>query len=198
MWKNCAVPVLYLYLHIYISFYPFVSPLLLSLHATTEQPRTESEWENSFTLKMFLFQFVNLNSSTFYIAFFLGRWESHKYSTACATAEVPHVCIWFFSFLTTTIPVHSNSDNNKACFIQNSCMVLSKRRVITNQRHLRRKCKKWWILMVVYVCFVGDPDFCGKLYHERQDVTLTLQVAEGRCGTPDMCLNSLTKLTNVF
>ncbi|CAB1346058.1 unnamed protein product [Coregonus sp. 'balchen'] len=36
-------------------------------------PRTESEWENSFTLKMFLFQFVNLNSSTFYIAFFLGR-----------------------------------------------------------------------------------------------------------------------------
>ncbi|MGH0147196.1 UNVERIFIED_CONTAM: hypothetical protein FKN15_015765 [Acipenser sinensis] len=38
-----------------------------------EQPRTESEWENSFTLKMFLFQFVNLNSSTFYIAFFLGR-----------------------------------------------------------------------------------------------------------------------------
>lgn len=39
----------------------------------TEQPRTESEWENSFTFKMFLFQFVNLNSSTFYIAFFLGR-----------------------------------------------------------------------------------------------------------------------------
>uniref|UniRef100_A0A8C4E7R5 Anoctamin n=1 Tax=Dicentrarchus labrax TaxID=13489 RepID=A0A8C4E7R5_DICLA len=49
------------------------SLFLLSLRATTEQPRTESEWENSFTLKMFLFQFVNLNSSTFYIAFFLGR-----------------------------------------------------------------------------------------------------------------------------
>ncbi|EGV93319.1 Anoctamin-4 [Cricetulus griseus] len=43
------------------------------LAAGDEQPRTESEWENSFTLKMFLFQFVNLNSSTFYIAFFLGR-----------------------------------------------------------------------------------------------------------------------------
>uniref|UniRef100_A0A8C5RD56 Anoctamin n=1 Tax=Laticauda laticaudata TaxID=8630 RepID=A0A8C5RD56_LATLA len=43
----------------------------------TEQPRTESEWENSFTLKMFLFQFVNLNSSTFYIAFFLGRFTGH-------------------------------------------------------------------------------------------------------------------------
>ncbi|MEQ2204920.1 Anoctamin-4 [Xenoophorus captivus] len=42
-----------------------------------EQPRTESEWENSFTFKMFLFQFVNLNSSTFYIAFFLGRCGNH-------------------------------------------------------------------------------------------------------------------------
>lgn len=40
----------------------------------SEHPRTESEWENSFALKMFLFQFVNLNSSTFYIAFFLGRY----------------------------------------------------------------------------------------------------------------------------
>nr|XP_020646071.1 anoctamin-3 [Pogona vitticeps] len=38
-----------------------------------EHPRTDSEWENSFALKMFLFQFVNLNSSIFYIAFFLGR-----------------------------------------------------------------------------------------------------------------------------
>uniref|UniRef100_A0A8C9L7P6 Anoctamin n=1 Tax=Pavo cristatus TaxID=9049 RepID=A0A8C9L7P6_PAVCR len=44
---------------------------------SAEQPRTESEWENSFTLKMFLFQFVNLNSSTFYIAFFLGRFTGH-------------------------------------------------------------------------------------------------------------------------
>lgn len=41
--------------------------------AAAEHPRTESEWEDSFALKMFLFQFVNLNSSTFYIAFFLGR-----------------------------------------------------------------------------------------------------------------------------
>ncbi|XP_067855317.1 anoctamin-4-like isoform X2 [Heptranchias perlo] len=49
--------------------YERVALLLTNL----EQPRTESEWENSFTLKMFLFQFVNLNSSTFYIAFFLGR-----------------------------------------------------------------------------------------------------------------------------
>ncbi|XP_032378982.1 anoctamin-3 isoform X2 [Etheostoma spectabile] len=49
--------------------YEKVAYLLTNL----EHPRTESEWENSFSLKMFLFQFVNLNSSTFYIAFFLGR-----------------------------------------------------------------------------------------------------------------------------
>eukprot|EP00064_Thunnus_orientalis_P009062 superscaffoldBa00001127_g9085 len=49
------------------------SVLHVSLPVATEQPRTELEWENSFTFKMFLFQFVNLNSSTFYIAFFLGR-----------------------------------------------------------------------------------------------------------------------------
>ncbi|XP_036399069.1 anoctamin-3 [Megalops cyprinoides] len=49
--------------------YEKVAYLLTNL----EHPRTESEWENSFALKMFFFQFVNLNSSTFYIAFFLGR-----------------------------------------------------------------------------------------------------------------------------
>ncbi|EMP28122.1 Anoctamin-3 [Chelonia mydas] len=43
-----------------------------------EHPRTESEWENSFALKMFLFQFVNLNSSIFYIAFFLGSYVTKK------------------------------------------------------------------------------------------------------------------------
>ncbi|KAG7268771.1 hypothetical protein CRUP_034255 [Coryphaenoides rupestris] len=53
---------------IFFMLYEKVAVLLTNL----EQPRTESEWENSFTLKMFLFQFVNLNSSTFYIAFFLG------------------------------------------------------------------------------------------------------------------------------
>uniref|UniRef100_A0A2K6ESW5 Anoctamin n=1 Tax=Propithecus coquereli TaxID=379532 RepID=A0A2K6ESW5_PROCO len=48
----------------------FIIIMLLNL---VKYPRTESEWENSFALKMFLFQFVNLNSSIFYIAFFLGR-----------------------------------------------------------------------------------------------------------------------------
>ncbi|KAK2168871.1 hypothetical protein NP493_1213g00013 [Ridgeia piscesae] len=42
-----------------------------------ETPRTYSEYEDSLTLKMFLFQFVNFYGSTFYIAFFKGNLISH-------------------------------------------------------------------------------------------------------------------------
>ncbi|KAM6895907.1 anoctamin-6 [Xenentodon cancila] len=38
-----------------------------------ELPRTRTEYENSLTLKMFLFQFVNYYSSCFYIAFVKGK-----------------------------------------------------------------------------------------------------------------------------
>ena len=39
----------------------------------TEHPRTDSEFNDSFTFKMFFFQFINFYSSIFYIAFFKGR-----------------------------------------------------------------------------------------------------------------------------
>ncbi|KAK4289630.1 hypothetical protein Pmani_037410, partial [Petrolisthes manimaculis] len=42
-----------------------------------EVPRTETEYEDSFTLKMFLFQFVNYYSSLIYVAFFKGRFFYH-------------------------------------------------------------------------------------------------------------------------
>ncbi|KAK6625541.1 hypothetical protein RUM43_005840 [Polyplax serrata] len=38
-----------------------------------ENPRTQSEYEDSFTFKIFLFEFVNFYSSLIYIAFFKGR-----------------------------------------------------------------------------------------------------------------------------
>uniref|UniRef100_A0A914DUI3 Anoctamin n=1 Tax=Acrobeloides nanus TaxID=290746 RepID=A0A914DUI3_9BILA len=38
-----------------------------------ECPRTQREFDNSYTLKVFAFQFVNYYSSLFYIAFFKGR-----------------------------------------------------------------------------------------------------------------------------
>uniref|UniRef100_A0A0N4Z324 Anoctamin n=1 Tax=Parastrongyloides trichosuri TaxID=131310 RepID=A0A0N4Z324_PARTI len=41
-----------------------------------ECPRTQSDFDNSYTLKVFLFQFVNYYTSLFYIAFFKGRFNS--------------------------------------------------------------------------------------------------------------------------
>ncbi|KAG8194632.1 hypothetical protein JTE90_003108 [Oedothorax gibbosus] len=42
-----------------------------------EQPRTQREYEDSFTFKMFLFEFINMYSSLIYIAFFKGRFFGH-------------------------------------------------------------------------------------------------------------------------
>jgi anoctamin-1 len=42
-----------------------------------EMPRTQTEFDNSLTLKMFLLQFVNYYSSIFYVAFFKGRFVGH-------------------------------------------------------------------------------------------------------------------------
>ncbi|KAM4712238.1 anoctamin-6 isoform 3-T3 [Anableps anableps] len=42
-----------------------------------ELPRTRTDYENSLTLKMFLFQFVNYYSSCFYIAFVKGKIVGH-------------------------------------------------------------------------------------------------------------------------
>ena len=36
--------------------------------------RTQTDYENSLTFKVFIFQFVNYYSSIFYIAFFKGKW----------------------------------------------------------------------------------------------------------------------------
>ncbi|CAK9298488.1 unnamed protein product [Gordionus sp. m RMFG-2023] len=42
-----------------------------------ERPRTRTDYEDSYTLKMFLFQFVNYYSSLVYIAFFKGRYSGN-------------------------------------------------------------------------------------------------------------------------
>ncbi|NWR88460.1 ANO6 protein, partial [Furnarius figulus] len=42
-----------------------------------ELPRTQTDYENSLTTKMFLFQFVNYYSSCLYIAFFKGKFVGH-------------------------------------------------------------------------------------------------------------------------
>jgi len=42
-----------------------------------EMPRTQTDFDNSLTLKLYLLQFVNYYSSIFYIAFFKGRFSTN-------------------------------------------------------------------------------------------------------------------------
>jgi hypothetical protein len=47
----------------------------MAVHLTNwERPRTQTDFDNSYSLKVFLFQFINYYSSLFYIAFIKGRY----------------------------------------------------------------------------------------------------------------------------
>lgn len=59
------------YVQVGFCFYFILSFLIAEL------PRTQTDYENSLTTKMFLFQFVNYYSSCFYIAFFKGKFVGH-------------------------------------------------------------------------------------------------------------------------
>ena len=65
-----------------------------------EMPRTQSEFDNSLTLKMFLLQFVNYYSSIFYIAFFKGRFIGNpgEFNDESLTQEecATGLCILYF------------------------------------------------------------------------------------------------------
>merc|ERR1719367_457780 len=51
------------------NLYSYVAKWLTDL----ECPRTFTDYEDSYTFKVFLFQFINYYSSLFYIAFFKGK-----------------------------------------------------------------------------------------------------------------------------
>ncbi|XP_043289044.1 anoctamin-4 isoform X2 [Venturia canescens] len=52
-----------------------------------ENPRTQTEYEDSFTFKIFLFEFVNFYSSLIYIAFFKGRFYAHPGDADARSSE---------------------------------------------------------------------------------------------------------------
>ncbi|XP_012536376.1 anoctamin-4 isoform X2 [Monomorium pharaonis] len=52
-----------------------------------ENPRTQTEYEASYTFKIFLFEFVNFYSSLIYIAFFKGRFFVHPGDTNARASE---------------------------------------------------------------------------------------------------------------
>jgi anoctamin-4 len=47
-----------------------------------ENPRTQTEYEDSYTFKIFLFEFMNFYSSLIYIAFFKGRFYAYPGDSA--------------------------------------------------------------------------------------------------------------------
>ena len=51
----------------------FLIILFFNFDQIKEYHRTDSNYEDSLTIKMYLFQFVNFYASIFYIAFFKGR-----------------------------------------------------------------------------------------------------------------------------
>ena len=53
----------------YLQVYSFVAEYLTEL----ELPRTQTEFDDSLTLKIYLLQFINYYASIFYIAFFKGK-----------------------------------------------------------------------------------------------------------------------------
>lgn len=55
-----------------------------SFFSLAEMHRTQTQYDNAFIFKVFIFQFVNFYSSPFYVAFFKGRWD-------VCPAEMMHV-----------------------------------------------------------------------------------------------------------
>ena len=53
-----------------INILKFVYQYVANWLTNWENPRTQTDWEDSFTYKMYIYQFVNMYSSLFYIAFF--------------------------------------------------------------------------------------------------------------------------------
>lgn len=52
-----------------------------------ENPRTQTEYEDSYTFKIFLFEFMNFYSSLIYIAFFKGRFFDYPGDTISRSSE---------------------------------------------------------------------------------------------------------------
>lgn len=52
-----------------------------------ENPRTQTEYEDSYTFKIFFFEFMNYYSSLIYIAFFKGRFYEHPGDAVARKSE---------------------------------------------------------------------------------------------------------------
>jgi len=100
-----------------IMIFSFIYQILATKLTDLECPRTELEYEDSYTLKMFLFQFVNYYSSIIYIAFFKGNFVGYPghYNTIVNSRQEecqPGGCLFELTFQLVIIMVGKQFINN--------------------------------------------------------------------------------------
>lgn len=82
------------------SLFPFFFHYYIEVvYIFTEMHRTQTEYEDSLTFKVFCFQFVNFYSSIFYIAFFKGKYvrlESFAIRIICGSITNFSACLSLF------------------------------------------------------------------------------------------------------
>jgi len=82
-------------------------------YVVTENHRLQTEFDDNFITKMFLFQFVNFYTSLFYIAFIKGKWGSqcsiwcivHTCTYACFALKYATLFIYLFLIYLFLVPL---------------------------------------------------------------------------------------------
>lgn len=74
-----------------------------------ENPRTHTEYEDSYTFKIFFFEFMNFYSSLIYIAFFKGRFYDYPGDVVARKSDFyrlkGNLLVAFFGRITTRISI---------------------------------------------------------------------------------------------
>ncbi|CAL8116032.1 unnamed protein product [Orchesella dallaii] len=124
----------------------------------SEYPRTQTEYEDSFTFKMFLFQFINYYSYLIYIAFFKGRFFRHPGDDSSNSFE----------------KIRGDMCDPAGClselFIQLSIIMIGKQ-FFNNFMELLMPTMSNWCRRIKYSS-AGDPDAPGFLTRWEQDYNL--------------------------
>ncbi|XP_033740659.1 anoctamin-4-like isoform X4 [Pecten maximus] len=114
-----------------------------------EQHRTQTEWEDGFTFKMFLFQFVNYYSSIFYIAFFkgkfVGRPGDYNYSLLDRRQEEcdPSGCLIELCIQLAVVMIGKQAFNNFKEIILPKMMVWFKSRSVKKDPNEEKVYSRW-------------------------------------------------------
>uniref|UniRef100_A0A8C6YLM3 Anoctamin n=1 Tax=Nothoprocta perdicaria TaxID=30464 RepID=A0A8C6YLM3_NOTPE len=115
-----------------------------------EQPRTFSQRENNFTVKIFTFQFFTNFSSLIYIAFFLGRINGHpgNYVRVAGKWRLeechPSGCITDLFIQMATITILKQTLSNFVEYLQQK-LPKKKNLILGEEEEAEDPCKQWWL-----------------------------------------------------